>query len=37
MRGEVSQGMLLAATDPVTNRVIVVTPADAVAAGSKVS
>jgi methionine--tRNA ligase beta chain len=37
MRGEISQGMLLAATDPVTNRVIVVTPADAVAAGSKVS
>src|SRR6478609_12031928 len=34
MRGEISQGMLLAATDPVTNRVIVVTPADAVAAGS---
>lgn len=37
MRGEVSQGMLLAATDPLTNRVIVVTPAENVAAGSKVS
>ena len=37
MRGEISNGMLLAATDPVTNRVIVVTPAEAVATGSKVS
>ncbi len=37
MRGEVSNGMLLAATDPVTNKVIVVTPADVVAPGSKVS
>ena len=37
MRGEVSQGMLLAATDPATNRVIVVSPSDAAAPGSKVS
>ena len=37
MRGEISQGMLLAATDPVTNRVIVVTPSEGAAAGSKVS
>ncbi len=37
MRGEVSQGMLLAATDPVTQKVIVVTPSEAVQAGSKVS
>ena len=37
MRGEVSQGMLLAATDPATNRVIVVTPGELVAPGSKVS
>ena len=37
MRGEISQGMLLAATDPVTNKVIVVTPSEAAAAGSKVS
>ena len=37
MRGEISQGMLLAATDPATNRVIVVTPGEQVAAGSKVS
>jgi tRNA-binding protein len=37
MRGEISNGMLLAATDPATNRVIVVTPGDAVAPGSKVS
>ena len=37
MRGEVSNGMLLAATDLATNKVIVVTPADAVVAGSKVS
>jgi methionyl-tRNA synthetase len=36
MRGEVSNGMLLAATDAVTGQVIVVTPA-AAAAGSKVS
>ena len=37
MRGETSQGMLLAATDPATNRVIVVTPAEQTAPGSKVS
>jgi len=37
MRGEISQGMLLAATDPATGRVIVIGPAEAVAAGSKVS
>lgn len=37
MRGQVSNGMLLAATDPGTGRVIVVTPAENVAAGSKVS
>ncbi len=37
MRGEISNGMLLAATDAVANRVIVVSPSDAVPAGSKVS
>ena len=37
MRGEISQGMLLAATDPNTNRVIFVTPSEAAAPGSKVS
>ena len=37
MRGEPSQGMLLAATDAVTGKVIVVTPSAPVAAGSKVS
>jgi methionyl-tRNA synthetase len=37
MRGEVSQGMLLAATDIATSRVIVVTPSEASAPGSKVS
>jgi tRNA-binding protein len=37
MRGEVSQGMLLAASDPATNKVVVVTPMEGVAAGSKVS
>ena len=37
MRGEASQGMLLAATDAATNKVIVVTPGEQVAAGSKVS
>jgi methionyl-tRNA synthetase len=37
MRGEISQGMLLAATDAVSGKVIVVTPSAAVPAGSKVS
>ena len=37
MRGEVSQGMLLAATDPNTNKVIFVSPSENVAPGSKVS
>lgn len=36
MRGEVSQGMLLAASDG-SGKVIVVSPADSVAAGAKVS
>src|SRR4029453_19064785 len=33
MRGEISNGMLLAATDPQTTRVIVVTPGEPVAPG----
>lgn len=37
MRGEVSQGMLLAASDPASGRVIVISPTENVAAGSKVS
>ncbi len=37
MRGEISQGMLLAVTDSATNRVIVVNPSENVAPGSKVS
>jgi methionyl-tRNA synthetase len=37
MMGLTSQGMLLAATDPATNKVVVVSPSDAVAPGSKVS
>src|SRR5207253_1968204 len=37
MRGEISQGMLLAATDTASGNVIVVQPGDQVAAGSKVS
>jgi tRNA-binding protein len=37
MRGEISQGMLLAASDPVTGKVIIISPAAAVATGSKVS
>ena len=37
MRGETSNGMLLAATDPQTNKVIVVTPGEPVAPGSRVS
>src|SRR3954451_4693783 len=37
MRGEVSQGMLLAATDTASGRVIVVSPSEQAAPGSKVS
>src|SRR5436190_17250917 len=37
MRGEPSQGMLLAATDSASARVIVITPAEQTTAGSKVS
>jgi len=37
MRGETSQGMLLAASDPATQKVIVIGPAEPVTAGSKVS
>jgi methionyl-tRNA synthetase len=37
MRGEVSNGMLLAATDPQTGKVIVVSPSENVTPGSKVS
>src|SRR5215475_6126202 len=37
MRGEVSQGMMLAATDPQTGRVIAISPSEPVAPGSKFS
>lgn len=37
MRGEVSQGMLLAASDPATGRVIFIMPSEPVASGAKVS
>src|SRR5580765_6610337 len=37
MRGEISQGMLLAATDAATGKVIVISPSEQVGAGSKVS
>jgi tRNA-binding protein len=37
LRGEISQGMLLAATDATTGKVIFVTPSEPAAAGSKVS
>lgn len=37
MRGEVSNGMLLAATDLATGKVIVMSPSEPVSAGSKVS
>src|SRR4249919_2692361 len=37
MRGEISNGMLLAATDAPTMKVIVISPADGVSAGSKVN
>lgn len=36
LRGEVSQGMLLAATDTATGNVVLLSPAEAVAPGSKV-
>ncbi len=37
MRGEISQGMLLAATDPASGKVIFISPSEPVASGSKVS
>jgi tRNA-binding protein len=37
LRGEVSQGMLLAATDAVSGKVIFITPSEACSAGAKVS
>ena len=37
MRGQISQGMMLCANDPATGRVIVLTPSEPVASGSKVS
>jgi hypothetical protein len=37
MMGLTSHGMLLAATDPATNKVVVVSPSEVVAPGSKVS
>ena len=37
MRGEISNGMLLAASDPATGKVVLVTMSEPVTAGSKVS
>jgi tRNA-binding protein len=37
LRGEISQGMLLAATDPASGKVVFVTPSEPVTAGAKVS
>jgi len=37
MRGEISNGMLLATTDATSGKVIVITPIEPAAAGSKVS
>src|SRR3954466_10932914 len=37
MRGEMSNGMLLAATDPGTGKVIIITPGGQTAPGSKVN
>ena len=37
MRGQISQGMLLAATDATTGKVIIVQPGETTASGSKVS
>jgi len=36
LRGEISQGMLLAATDPTSGRVVIISPGENVAAGSVV-
>ena len=36
LRGEISQGMLLAATDPASGRVVIITPMESVAPGSGV-
>lgn len=36
MKGEISNGMLLAASDPVTGKVVVIAPSDVVAPGSGV-
>jgi methionine--tRNA ligase beta chain len=36
LRGEISQGMMLAATDPTSGRVVIISPSEAVAAGSVV-
>src|SRR5687767_2613190 len=36
LRGEISQGMLLAATDPASGRIVVISPAEAVGAGGVV-
>jgi methionine--tRNA ligase beta chain len=36
LRGETSQGMLLAATDSASGKVVLMSPAESVAAGSKV-
>ena len=37
MRGQISQGMLLAATDPTTNQVITISPSSPTSPGSRVS
>ena len=36
LRGEISQGMLLAATEPASGRVVIISPTEAVAPGSGV-
>ena len=36
LRGEISQGMLLAATDPTSGRVVIISPAENVGVGSVV-
>jgi len=36
LRGEISQGMLLAATDPTSGRVVIISPSENVAVGSVV-
>ena len=37
LRGQISQGMLLAATDPASGKVVIMSPSEPVGSGAKVS